>query len=103
MAVTDRRPDQDQREDASTSHGRPSSWSATIDALAAGRSIDVRDDGLVFLDPAEDAARRLFVVSSGNVSRWEIDHLARSDLEPGEDPAQAWNVLTIGACTEVPR
>lgn len=28
------------------------------------------------------------------------DHLARSDLEPVEDPAQAWNALTVGAYTE---
>jgi hypothetical protein len=30
----------------------------------------------------------------------ERAHLDRSDLEPVEDPAQAWNALTVGACTE---
>ena len=28
------------------------------------------------------------------------DHLTRNDLEPVDDPAQAWNALTIGAFTE---
>jgi hypothetical protein len=81
--------------------GQPSSWSATLDALAAGRSVLSQDDGLVFLDDAQDAARRLFVVSAGNVRVWDADHLTRSDLEPVEDPAQAWNVLTVGAHTEL--
>jgi Subtilase family len=82
--------------------GRPSSWSATLDALAAGRSVTTEDGGLVFLNDAEDAARRLFLLSAGNVLAWEDDdHLTRSDVEPVEDPAQAWNVLTIGAFTEL--
>ena len=81
--------------------GQPSSWSATLDALAAGRSVTTEDDGLVFLNEAEDAARRLFLLSAGNVHAWEDDHLTRSDVEPVEDPAQAWNVLTIGAFTEL--
>lgn len=81
--------------------GQPSSWSATLDALAAGRSVITEDDGLVFLDEAADAARRLFLLSAGNVRAWEDDHLARSDVEPVEDPAQAWNVVTIGAFTEL--
>ncbi|CRK56852.1 hypothetical protein [Alloactinosynnema sp. L-07] len=84
-----------------TAHGQPSSWSATLDALAAGRAVTTDDDGLVYLGDAEDTARRLFVVCAGNVREWVDDHLARSDLEPVEDPAQAWNVLTIGAYTEI--
>jgi Subtilase family len=83
--------------------GQPTSWSAAIDALAAGRSIQTNDDGLVFLDEADDSARRLFVVSAGNVrpTDFQDDHLARSDLEPVEDPAQAWNALTVGAYTRM--
>lgn len=81
--------------------GQPSSWSATVDALAAGRSVITTDDGLVYLDEEEDAARRLFVVSAGNVRVWEDDYLTRSDLEPIENPAQAWNALTVGAYTEL--
>ena len=28
------------------------------------------------------------------------DHLVRNDVEPIDDPAQAWNALTVGAFTE---
>ncbi|HEX7051153.1 MAG TPA: S8 family peptidase [Longimicrobiales bacterium] len=80
--------------------GEPTSWSAAVDALAAGRSFDSTTQGLAYLDNAEDAARRLFVVSAGNVTTLEVDHLSRSDTEPVQDPAHAWNALTVGAFTE---
>lgn len=82
--------------------GQPTSWSAAIDALAAGRSFDPTTQGLVYLDAAEAEAHRLFVVSAGNVQieMMEPAHLNRSDVEPVHDPAQAWNALTVGACTE---
>ena len=82
--------------------GKPTSWSAAIDALAAGRVFDPATQGLVYLDAAEDIAHRLFVISTGNVSpdRLEAAHLDRSDLEPVHDPAHAWNALTVGAFTE---
>lgn len=88
---------------APAASGQPSSWSASLDALAAGRSVLANEDGLVFLDDADHAAKRLFIVSAGNVRSWYPgdEHLDRSDLEPVEDPAQAWNVLTIGAYTEM--
>ncbi len=86
---------------ASPGFGRPTSWSAAIDALSAGLSIDVTADGLTFLDEAELAVRRLFLISTGNVIVEDEDHLTRSDLEPVEDPAQAWNALTVGAHTEL--
>ncbi|WP_233440447.1 S8 family peptidase [Modicisalibacter coralii] len=67
--------------------GQPSSWSAEIDQFAFG---------------LEDDLQRLFVISAGNnqalhatVDYWDQVHLA--DIE---DPAQAWNALTVGACTE---
>jgi hypothetical protein len=82
-------------------YGQPTSWSAAIDALAAGLEIDIEDDGLLFLNEDELAERRLFLVSAGNVSVWEDDHLARSDVEPVADPAQAWNALTVGAYTDL--
>ena len=81
--------------------GRPTSWSAAVDALAAGRAIDTTNDGLVYLDEEVEAQQRLFVVSAGNVRSFDDDHLTRSDLEPVEDPAQAWNALTVGAYTEL--
>lgn len=82
--------------------GQPTSWSAALDALAAGRIFDPDSNGLVYLDEGADAARRLFVVSAGNVDveRLEVEHLDRSDLEAVHDPAHAWNVLTVGAFTE---
>ncbi len=79
--------------------GQPTSWSAAVDALASGRSFDTTKQGLVYFE-GEDPERRLFVVSSGNVSAPEVNHLDRSDAEPVHDPAQAWNALTVGAYTE---
>jgi hypothetical protein len=80
--------------------GQPTSWSAAIDALAAGRTFDPATHGLIYLDQAEEAARRLFIVSAGNVDDLEVAHLDRSDLEAVHDPAQAWNALTVGAFTD---
>lgn len=81
--------------------GEPSSWSAAIDAITAGRSIDATTFELKYLDDGEKPAGRLLVVSAGNVGgSWQVDHLARSDMEMVYDPAQAWNVLTVGAFTE---
>jgi hypothetical protein len=80
--------------------GQPTSWSAAIDALAAGRTFDPATHGLIYLDQAEEAAQRLFVVSAGNVDNLEVAHLDRSDLEAVHDPAQAWNALTVGAFTD---
>jgi hypothetical protein len=82
--------------------GQPTSWSAAVDALAAGRAFDPTTQGLVYLDQDADPLRRLFVLSAGNIDPGvlEIAHLDRSDLEPVHDPAQAWNALTVGAFTE---
>lgn len=78
--------------------GQPSSWSAAVDALSSGLSIDVTESSITFLD-ADDDIRRLFLISAGNVDTFEVDHLVRSDLSPVEDPTQAWNALTVGAYT----
>lgn len=82
--------------------GQPTSWSAAVDALAAGRSFDADTEGLVYLDDADRESHRLFVVAAGNISqhRLQADHLSVCDLEPVQDPAHAWNALTVGACTE---
>ncbi|WP_198537039.1 MULTISPECIES: S8 family peptidase [unclassified Streptomyces] len=82
-------------------YGQPTSWSASLDALSFGNTIDIDMDGNPsFIREDENPTQRLFVVSAGNVREWHVDHLTRSDLEPVEDPAQAWNVLTVGAYTE---
>ena len=64
--------------------GQPSSWSAAIDALAAGQAIEITDDGMVFLDEDEESRRRLFLLSAGNINDFEEDFLTRCDLEPVE-------------------
>ena len=72
--------------------GRPSAWSATLDSLAS----DAEDDG---------AHRRLLIVSAGNVddiSAWSR-YPASNDSDGVHDPAQAWNALTVGACTDLTR
>jgi hypothetical protein len=80
--------------------GLPTSWSSAIDALAAGRSFDPSSKGLEYLD--DSSRQRLFVVSAGNIdpALLEYEHLARSDTEPVDDPAQAWNALAVGAYTD---
>jgi hypothetical protein len=82
--------------------GQPTSWSAAVDALAAGRAIDASSQGLVYLDDGTEPLRRLFVVSAGNVDAdaLQVAHLDRSDTDSVHDPAQAWNALTVGAFTE---
>ncbi|MBK8591404.1 MAG: S8 family peptidase [Sandaracinaceae bacterium] len=82
--------------------GQPTSWSAAVDALAAGRAFDVSSQGLVYLDDDSEPLRRLFVVSAGNVDEGDLQaaHLDRSDSDAVHDPGQAWNALTVGALTE---
>ncbi len=82
--------------------GQPTSWSAAVDALAAGRSLDSTTQGLVYLDDGTDPHRRLFILSAGNVDpgALQVAHLDRSDADSVHDPAQAWNALTVGAYTE---
>lgn len=85
-----------------TEFGQPTSWSAAVDALAAGRSFDQKNGSLVYLDAAEPGAHRLFVLSAGNVDvgKFSVNHLDRSDLELVHDPAQSWNAIAVGAYTE---
>jgi hypothetical protein len=69
----------------SPARGRPTSWSAAVDQLCF-----------------EDAGQRLIILSAGNI-RVDLtprDYLTRNDIEPIDDPAQAWNALTVGAFTE---
>ncbi|QDY67630.1 S8 family peptidase [Glutamicibacter halophytocola] len=82
--------------------GRPTAWSATVDALTYGRAIDDTAPKFTYLDRNEDRRPRLFIVSAGNIRdiHAEDDHLDRSDAEAVEDPAQSWNALTVGAYAE---
>jgi len=66
--------------------GRPSSWSSAVDQLCF-----------------DEDNRRLVVLSAGNIDPTTLDPAAypdRNDLAPVEDPAQAWNALTVGAFTD---
>ncbi len=69
--------------------GAPSLWSGAIDQHASG---------------ALDERRRLYVVAAGNIRDTPFLAPHYPDLnrrERGiEDPGQAWNALTVGACTD---
>lgn len=69
-----------------TNRGLPSSWSAAIDQLAYG----------------DDVIRRLIILATGNIRDGiaRNTYLNRNDTESVENPAQAWNALTVGAFTE---
>jgi hypothetical protein len=72
--------------DVGLGRGRPSSWSAAIDQLCYGGG----------------DRRRLIVLAAGNL-RGDIkaaEYLDRNDLEEVESPAQAWNPIVFGACTD---
>lgn len=80
--------------------GAPSEWSATIDQLAFGRPpVDVTSKEL-----GEQAPRvpRLFVQSAGNV-HWNYwnEYPETNWNSPVQNPAQAWNALTVGAATSL--
>lgn len=69
--------------------GRPSSWSAAVDAISAGYN-------------EEDEAKRLLVVSAGNVNdpdEW-LRYPQSNQTLTVHDPGQAWNALTVGAMTK---
>jgi Subtilase family len=84
--------------------GTPTSWSAAVDALAAGRAFDTVNGELKYIDEASADSHRLFVISAGNVrdlNDTSSTYLDRCDTLPVEDPAQAWNALTVGAYTNL--
>ena len=72
--------------DIGTNRGRPSSWSAAVDQLMFRRR----------------TVRRLIFISAGNVREGitRAEYPARNEIEPIENPAQAWNAITVGAFTE---
>ncbi|WP_375263423.1 S8 family serine peptidase [Palleronia sp.] len=72
------------------SGARPTTWSAALDQAAAGAMIG-----------DEETPRRLIVTSTGNApNHIERHRIVHADHLPIEDPAQAWNVLTIGGYTD---
>ena len=81
--------------------GEPSLWSAAIDAIACGNDISRSPGGIELLGAPQCDAARLVIVAAGNVGAYERDYRSNCDLSPMEDPAQAWNALTVGAYTEL--
>ncbi len=79
-------------DDASArSRGKPTAWSATLDQLAAGVN-----------EP--DIMHRLICISAGNTFPHQADEYpAANDTAQIHDPAQAWNILTVGGTTELVR
>lgn len=75
-----------------------SAWSAAIDQAAAGRMI-ADDDGEA---EGDERPKRLIIVSAGNIGA-STDYTRRrsQDEFPIEDPAQAWNALTVGGYTDL--
>lgn len=69
---------------AEPSEGKPSSWSASI-------------DNFIYED-----SKRLFVISAGNNPEISssLDAWDNANLSKIQDPAQAWNAITVGAYTE---
>lgn len=68
--------------------GRPSSWSASLDSLALGDGIN----------------GRLMIVAAGNADDSALTDYPDSNATDGiHDPGQAWNVLTVGAFTNLVR
>lgn len=70
--------------------GMPSLWSGTVDQLLSG---------------ASDGQSRLMFVSAGNLRDEIVDpayvyHAWNCERAGIEDPAQAWNAVTVGAYTE---
>lgn len=82
--------------------GEPTTWSAAVDALAAGVDIDVDPAGISILSLPDPDRSRLFVVSAGNVTYpFAADYRALCDTTVVQEPAQSWNALTVGAYTEL--
>ena len=82
--------------------GEPSLWSAAVDALAVGTAVGRSETGIDLIGRPEDDAKRLFVVSAGNIrDGFASDYLDICDLSAIEDPAQSWNALVVGAHTDL--
>ena len=70
---------------------RPTTWSAAIDQEAAGVT-----------EVGNRAPPRLFLVSAGNApNEITMDQIADPDTLEIEDPAQAWNAITVGGYTDL--
>lgn len=68
--------------------GQPSSWSAAIDSLTAGSE-------------EEGEPKRVMLISAGNVRDYlDYRYPDTNHQQRIENPAQSWNAVTVGACTQ---
>lgn len=86
---------------APDSPGEPTLWSASVDALAVGVDIASSEKGIEVLGTPSPEQARLFVISAGNVLQLQQDYRAACDASAIQDPAHAWNALTVGAHTDL--
>lgn len=74
--------------------GRPSSWSGAIDSIISGAN-EIEETSI---------KRKLMFIAAGNTTISEIersDNVNTAVINHSiEDPAQAWNAITVGAYTE---
>jgi len=67
--------------------GRPSSWSSAVDELAMGDDVD---------------STKLIILAAGNTAfANRTNYPADNETASIQDPAQAWNALTVGAFTDL--
>lgn len=67
--------------------GRPSSWSSAMDEIAMGEDTE---------------STRLVILAAGNTAfQNRTNYPADNETASVQDPAQAWNALTVGAYTEM--
>lgn len=84
--------------------GLPTEWSATVDQLAFGLdSTNPYPAGAAATELNEETSTpRLFVAAAGNVDpQYWSDYPNKNLLTSVEDPGQAWNILTVGAFTDL--
>jgi hypothetical protein len=67
--------------------GRPSSWSSAVDEMAMGEDTE---------------STRLIILAAGNTNlQNRTNYPADNETASVQDPAQAWNALTVGAYTDM--
>lgn len=66
--------------------GYPTSWSATIDNFCYENS---------------ETSSDVFIISAGNAFNVQKDYWSNARSAQVQDPAQAWNAITVGSCTKL--
>lgn len=89
------------RSDTPNDPGQPTLWSAAVDALATGTDNTREGEEFQLISEPDPEQARLFIIAAGNVAKYQQDYRSNSETEAIEDPAQAWNALTVGAFTEL--